>query len=140
MPLRVKMNAYQRLSRTPTFRRKSSRPEDITNSSDGVDHRASFINFAAKTVDEDIDDIGLRIETVVEDVLENHGLGDRPGGMAHQIFEQRKFARLELDFFFGPVHFALEQVHGEVADGEASGFRSLSCAANESLDTGEQFG
>src|SRR5690349_17324381 len=103
------MNAYQRLSRTPTFRRKSSRPEDITDSSDGVDHRAAFIDFAAKTVNEDIDDVGLRVETVVEDVLENHGLGDWPGGMAHQIFEQCEFARLELDFFFAAMHFALEQ-------------------------------
>src|SRR5689334_22233038 len=102
------MKAYQRLSRTPTFRRKSSRPEDITNSSDGMDHSATFIDFAAQAMDEDIDDVGLGIETVVEDMLENHGFGHRAIGMAHQVFEQGKFARLQFDFFFGPVHFALE--------------------------------
>src|SRR5580765_1681497 len=60
--------------------------------------------------------------------------------MAHQIFEQSKFTWLELDFFLGAMHFALEEVHGEIADDEASGFRGLSGAANESLDAGEQFG
>src|SRR5678815_690743 len=60
--------------------------------------------------------------------------------MTHQIFEQGKFARLEFDFFFTTMHFALQQVHGEIANGEASGFGSLSCATDEGLDAGEQFG
>src|SRR5580765_1294785 len=133
------MKAYQRLSRTPTFRRKSSRPEDITNSSNGVNHRAALIDFAAKAMDQDIDDVGLRIETVVEDMFENHGLRHGAIGMAHEIFEQGKFARLKFDFFFAPMHFALQQVHGEVSDDEASGLGGLRGAADESLDTGEQF-
>jgi hypothetical protein len=105
-----------------------------------VNHRAAFIDFAAKAMNEDVDDISLRIETVVEDVLENHGLGDWPIGMAHQVLKQGEFARLEIDFFLAAMHFAFEEVHGEVADSQASGFGSLSCAANESLDAGEQFG
>src|SRR5260370_21847154 len=100
------MKAYQRLRRTPTLRRRSSRPEDITNSSDGVDHRAALVDLAAQAMDEDIDDVCLRIEAVVEDVLENHGLGHRAIAVAHQIFEQSKFARLEIDFFIAAMHFA----------------------------------
>jgi hypothetical protein len=39
-------------------------------------------------------DPGLRIETEVPDVFENHRLSDRASGMTQQQFEQSKFAGL----------------------------------------------
>jgi hypothetical protein len=52
------------------------------------------IDFAAQPVDQNVNYIGLRIETVIENVLEDHRFGHRPVHVAHQILEQRKFARL----------------------------------------------
>ena len=70
-----------------------------------MNHRAIFINLAAQAMDEDINHIRLWIKAVIEDMLEDHGLGDRPIRMAHQILEQSEFARLELDLFAGPPRF-----------------------------------
>src|SRR5664280_1273909 len=94
----VKMSAYSRLSRSPMFRRSvSSRPEDIANTPDGVQHPPVLIHLAPQAMDKDVHDVRLRIETVVEDVFEDHGLGDRAIGAAHEIFEEGELARLQLD-------------------------------------------
>ena len=75
----------------------------------------SLIHLAAQAVHEHIHDIGLRIEAVVEDVFQNHGLGDRAIGVAHQVFEQGELARLQLDFLRAALNFAREQVESQVA-------------------------
>src|SRR5580765_1622633 len=110
--LKLKMTAYHRPSRTPKLRRNgSSRPEDIANSPNRVDHRrvlfrlcaralagargkrSAFLYFAAQTMDEHVHDIRLRIEAVIKNVLENHRLGHRTVRMAHEILQQRVLAR-----------------------------------------------
>src|SRR5437764_13575229 len=96
--LMVKMSAYQRLSRTAMFRRKgSSRPENITHSSDSVDHGLVFIQLAAQAMHEHVHDVGLGIKAVVKNVFKDHGLGDRSIGVPHEIFEQSELAWLQLD-------------------------------------------
>src|ERR1039458_8907113 len=135
------MSAYNRLRRSPMFRRNgSSRPEDITNSPDRVKHRPVLIHFAAQTVHKDVHDIGLRVEAVVEDVFEDHGLGDRAIGIAHEVFEQGELARLQLDLLAPALHVAGEQIQGQVTDDEAGGLGGLGRAANERLDARQQLG
>src|SRR3954470_21985616 len=96
--LHAKMNAYQAPRRTPTFRRAILiRPKDITNAADSVNQLPVGIDLATHAMDEDVNDVRLRVEAVIENVLENHGLGHDAIGMAHEIFEQREFAGLQLD-------------------------------------------
>src|SRR5581483_1610861 len=93
-----------------------------------------------EAVDEDVDDVGLRIEAVVKYMLEDHRLGDGAAGVAQEVFEQGKFAALQLDFFAGAHGFAGKEVEFDVAAGEASGFDALGGAADEGVEAREQFG
>ena len=52
--------------------------------------------------------IGLRIETVIKNVFQDHGFGHRPAGVAHEVLEQRELARLQLDGLAAPPHLARE--------------------------------
>src|SRR2546423_14583420 len=108
------MKAYQRLSRRPMFRRSRSRPKNITNSSQRVDHSPIFINLAAQAMDEDINHIRLWIKAVIEDMPEDHGLGDRPIRLAHQILEQSEFARLVLNLFAAAPRLPREQIQRQI--------------------------
>src|ERR1017187_4929365 len=126
------MSAYNRLSRSSMFRRRgSSRPEDIANSPNGVQHRPVLIHLAAQAMDEDIHDIGLRIEAVVEYVFENHGLGDRAIRAAHEVLEQRELAGLQLNLLAAALHVASEQVQGQVAHDKAGGFGGLGRSSDQ---------
>ncbi len=65
-----------------------------------------------------VDDIGLRIEVIVPDILQQHRSGDHLVGMAHQIFEQLELARLQRDLPGAPAHLARHRIHMQVADGQ----------------------
>src|SRR5208283_3498041 len=114
MLLNVKISTYQRLSRTARFRRKrSSRSEDIADSAEGMNHRPALVQFGAQAMDEHVHNIGLWIEAVIKNVFEDHGFGDRPVGVAHEIFEEGELAGLQLDCLATALHFAGEQIHGQ---------------------------
>src|ERR1017187_2524017 len=135
------MSAYNRLSRSPMFRSSDlSRPEDIADSPNGVQHRPVLIHLAAEAMDKDIHDVGLRIEAVVEDVFEDHGLGDCAIRAAHEVLEQRELAGLQLNLLAAALHVASEQVQGQVAHDETGGFCGLGGTADQRLDTGQQLG
>src|ERR1039458_830912 len=120
------MSAYNRLRRSPMFRRSgSSRPENITNSPDGVEHRPVLVHFAAQAMDEDIHDVGLRVEAVVEDMLQDHGLGDRAIGAAHEVFEQGELAWLQLNLLAPALDVARKEIERQVAHDEPGGFGGL---------------
>src|SRR3954463_16216870 len=107
MLLSAKMRAYHRLSRTPMLRRSaSSRAKDITYPADGVNHRLVFIDFAAQPMHQHIDHVGLRVEAVVEDMLEDHRFRHWPIRVAHHVFDQSEFTRLQLDFLAAAPHLA----------------------------------
>ena len=57
----------------------------------------SLVDLGAQARDMDVDDIGLRVEVIVPDILEQHGAGHDMAGIAHEIFEQLEFARLQQD-------------------------------------------
>src|SRR5581483_4131894 len=136
----MKIPAYQRLTRKAKLRSRLRGFKDITDSANGL--QASFvrIDLGPEAVDEDVDDVGLRIEAVVKYMLEDHRLGDGAAGVAQEVFEQGKFAALQLDFFAGAHGFAGKEVEFDVAAGEASGFDALGGAADEGVEAREQFG
>src|SRR5262245_6934005 len=57
----------------------------------------ALVDLAPQSRNVHIDNVGLRIEVIVPDVLEQHGARDNLTGMLHQVFEQAKFARLQHD-------------------------------------------
>ena len=44
-----------------------------------------------------VDDVGLRIEVIVPDILEQHRAGNDLIGMAHEEFEQPELARQQVE-------------------------------------------
>src|ERR1700716_88560 len=89
--LNVNVAAYQRLSRTVKLcQSRSIRFSDIPHSSNGVDEldRKTFVYFRPKSVNKDIDNISLRIEMKVPNMLQNHRLGHRTANVPEQEFEQ----------------------------------------------------
>src|SRR6266705_1521261 len=117
------------------FRRKgSSRPENITNTSDRVNHRPLLIELAAQSMHQYIHDIWLGIKTVIKNVFQDHGLRHRAICMSHQILEQSEFAGLQLDLLARALHLATEKIHRKITHDKASGLRSLGRAPNQRLD------
>ena len=88
----------------------------------------------------DVDDIGLGVEMIFPDLLQQHGAGHRLAGVAHQEFQQLELARLQVNLLAGAVHGASDEVHLEVADLEHGGHAAGLPAARQGLDPGDQFG
>src|SRR4051812_3265873 len=59
--------------------------------------RKSLVDLGAQPGDMHVDHVGLRVEVIVPDVLQQHGAGHDLTGMFHQIFEQPELTRLKYD-------------------------------------------
>src|ERR1700722_8350881 len=138
--LTAKTSAYHRLSRTAKLRKNLCGSKDIAYSTNGVQPRLVRVDLGAQTMHQDIDHVGLGIEAVIEDVLENHRLGHGAAGVPHQVFEQGEFARLQFHLLTGARHGACEQVESQIANGQAGRLGSLRGAADQSVQAGGQFG
>ncbi|MNJ56770.1 hypothetical protein D3C77_523330 [compost metagenome] len=88
----------------------------------------------------DVDDVGLGVEMVFPDLLQQHGARHRLAGVAHQEFQQLKLARLQVDLLALAMHGAGDQVHLQVADLEHRLHPAGLAAARQGLDAGDQLG
>src|ERR1700746_1776851 len=70
----------------------------------------ALIDFLAQAADMDIDDVGLWIEVIVPDMLQEHRARNHMAGVAHQVFQQAKLAREHLDRLAAPPDIAGQQV------------------------------
>src|SRR5580704_10341569 len=80
---------------------------DINNESS----RAGGIELAPQVADLDVDDIGLRHEFEIPHILEQHRPGHDLARAAHEIFEQREFARQEIDRLAIAAHGPFDEIH-----------------------------
>ena len=87
-----------------------------------------------------VDHIGLGVEMIVPDPLQQHRAGHDLSGMAHQIFQQAELAGLEVDPLPGPLHLAGQQVHLEIADRELRLHRGRAAPAQQGLDPRQELG
>src|SRR5580693_1513180 len=138
--LTAKISAYHRLSRTAKLRKNLPASKDIAYSANGVQPRFVRVDLGPQTMHQDIDHVRLRIEAVIEDVLENHRFRHGATGLAHQVFEQGGFARLQFHLLTAARDGARQEVKRQVADGQASGFGGLRGASDQGVEAGGQFG
>src|SRR5690242_6160434 len=59
--------------------------------------REALVDLLPETADMHVDHVGLRVEMVVPDILQQHRARDDMARVAHQVFEQPELARLQLD-------------------------------------------
>ena len=97
------------------------------------------VDFIAEAADEDVDDVGLGIEMIIPDMFEDHGLGDDFVLVPQEVFQEEKFAGLEIDLGGAAPDFAGEEVHLEIGEGEVGDDGRGAGAADEGLEAGEEF-
>src|ERR1700732_3799347 len=105
--MRTKAAENETVIRKPNvFTKRLTARKDIANASDRLDGflAAVFVHFVSQTTDEHINEIGLRVEAVIPDMFQNHGLRHDASGIAHQILEQGELARLQLNLFSRSCH------------------------------------
>jgi hypothetical protein len=71
-----------------------------------MNHGFPLIDLGPKAVNEHIHYIRLRVEAVIKNMFEDHGLCDRAIGMAHQILKQRELPWLKFDAPAAAAHLA----------------------------------
>ena len=71
----------------------------IAGAAHGVQQRPgeAFIDLLPQPAHMHVDDVGLRVEVIVPDILEQHRAGHHLTGVAHEEFEQAELARQEFD-------------------------------------------
>ncbi len=62
------------------------------------------------------DHVRPRVEMVIPDIVEQHRAGDHLPGVAHEIFQQPEFPRLQRDLIARPLDDSLEQIEFEIGD------------------------
>src|ERR687892_606718 len=86
---------------------------NIAHAADRMDEFGSaktLVNFIPQPAHACFHDIGLRVEVIVPDMFHDHGFGNDPAGISHKILQQRKFARLEIDFVVSPRRLTSKEV------------------------------
>ena len=125
--LPMNIPAYQnarRMPMVPLITHDASSSQDVSDASDRVEQllRRSCDRSCRETRDEHVHDVRVGIEAVAPHVRQDHRLADDLSGVAHQVFEQRKFSRAKLERVAASRDPPRQQVHREVADGEARRF------------------
>src|SRR5262249_28137486 len=141
MTVAPKMAMASSASRRVEERSVLARSTDAkSHAADRMDQRIGLliVDLLAHTADIYVDDVGGRIEMQVPYVLQQHGARHNLALVAHQIFENLKFARQQLDLAATAVGRARHQVKLEIADAQQSFLDDGGAATGERLDPGEQ--
>ncbi|KAH2824674.1 hypothetical protein KXV85_000461, partial [Aspergillus fumigatus] len=93
----------------------------ITHAAHGFDGIAgkTLVQLGTQTAHMGFDNLGLGIEMEVPDPLKQHGPRHESAALAHQLFQQAEFARLQQD---GPPiapHLPCAQIQRDAAAGQA---------------------
>src|SRR5262245_16646819 len=71
----------------------------VADTPDGLDERhfERPVHLRPDATDMGFDDAGARVEIEVPDLFEQHRARNHLAGVTHQVFQEAKFARLQLD-------------------------------------------
>src|SRR6516164_202247 len=114
--------------------------EAKSHAADGMNERIGLlvVDLAPHAPDVNVDDVGRGIEMQIPDVLEQHRSRHDLALIAHQIFEDLKFARQQLDLAPATVRRARDQIELQIADAQQGLLDDGRAAPGESLDSREQ--
>src|SRR5208282_3719324 len=96
--------------------------------------REALIDFGTQPRNVHVDHIGLRVEVIIPDVLQQHGPSDDLAGVPHQIFEQAEFARLQLQLLPGAAYLMRKPIELEIADAIDGLLAAAASPARKRLD------
>src|SRR4029077_2191981 len=90
------------------------------DAADGVDERIGLlaVDLPAHASDVNVDDVGRGVEVQIPHVLQQHRAGDDLALVAHEVLENLKFARQQLDLLPAARHRSRDQVELEIADAQ----------------------
>src|SRR5882757_4994424 len=116
--------------------------DHVSGAADRMQQRPlkTLVDLGAQPRNVHVDHVGLRIEMIVPDVLQQHGARHHLAGMLHQIFEQAEFARLERQLVLAACDAMGEPVELEIADTVERVLGRTAAAARQHLDAGQQLG
>ena len=100
----------------------------------------ALVDLVAQPADPRLDNVRLRIEVIVPDVLHDHRLGNHPPGVTREIFEQEELPGLKGDFFVRACDRPRTQIDGEVPNGDPGGLGCIVRPANQGLDARQELG
>ena len=139
----MNMLEYQAVRRNPTVFRKVLRLglEDIANTAHCANHLAAefSVDLASQSADKNLDNVCLGIKTVVPYVFQDHGFGNNPSGIAHQVFQESKFSRGQINLFTRSEDFSRKQICRQITHGEPAWFRGSGRPSDEGAYPGHQF-
>src|ERR1700732_3271714 len=114
--------------------------QTVTDATNRVQQRMieALVDLLPQPADMDVDNIGLRIEMIVPDMLKQHRTGNHMAGVAHQAFQQSEFARQHLDRFARTLDGPRQQIELEICDLQLCRSRWPDAPSQQRLQTGEQ--
>lgn len=83
----------------------------------------TLVDLAAQAAHVDLDDVRLRVEIQIPDILEQHVARDDAAGIAQQVFEQAEFQRPQLDHLRAAADGVAEQIELEIGELQRGGVR-----------------
>src|SRR3569833_2774708 len=98
--------------RKPSVRITLVSAEDIADAAQGMDQFGieAAIHLGAQPAEMGLHDVRARIKMQVPDIFQQHGARHHAACIAHQIFPQPEFLRLQIDRLAGALHCAAYQV------------------------------
>src|SRR5271169_2523601 len=106
--------------------------------SEADDGAAQRIDFLPAPKDIDVDYVGGRIKREIPDVLNDHGASDTTSGIEHQVFQQGKLFRRQLDPAPGAFDESLHPVDFQIGNRKHR-FRGQMAAPHQCPDAGREF-
>src|SRR5579859_2912537 len=110
----------------------------------GVAHRAQQralelrVDLLPQLADMHVHHVGLRVEMVVPDILQQHGARDYLIRVPHEVLEQLEFARLQRNLAVSARDLARQRIHMQVADNERRFVIDALRAPVQGIDAREQ--
>ena len=99
-----------------------------------------FVDLGAQARNMHVDDVGLRVEMAVPDVLQQHHARDDLVLVLHQVSQQLELSRLQVDLLPAARHFPGQQIQVQVVDLVFRRLLLRPTAPDQRFDAGDQLG
>jgi len=88
----------------------------------------------------DVDDVRLRVEVILPDILEEHRARHDLSGVPHEVFQQQELARLQVDLLPAARGGARQEIKLQVTNAELRDDGVRAIATRQRIDARQQLG